>query len=1108
MTAEALYRDTESDISLIFAKRYKELFVNKFRRHGIQKIDRNGRVYYRNNQIGTVNMAMIYLALNEGLKSYAGYGVDAKEPRRSKWTVFDLDISRDLRKLIAETHDPAYKQQLEKLAWESIFLMADRLMSQLERWELKPVPVFSGGKGVHVYLLFDKKLPVEKAVNIGILMKYLTHKAEEGQLQEENFDYLGIESYPCPADVINISRGGTPHLVKLPLMLHRGANAYSRFMYRDQLKLGHWRPNSDLFQLAINRVETVLEVLDSCQLELEEAIAEAKAHPVEAEPTNHPSAETYLRINLEDGPKKIIERCRAMTNLVDSVKVKRHLNHNERLFILFNLLPFAGGEGDKTVHEIMKNASDYDFKKTQHFIDHARKSLYKPFLCENAQVKGICPLSEACDQVGRYRTPLGTVSGYTTTNRIRPIIADQTPEEPSASIDEIRDEIPGVIHDYLRNSPEKALLIKTDPGVGKTYSAANTLANLPEDLREDYSRIFWAGQRHDMFAEVVKHIPNIKQILPKIGQEYDDYQDYDNVREELLGLCVDDENRAKIKMMRDKGWTEKETEKVCVSCGIKTCPYFQQWNHLGSFFAPHQHLVTRKLQENTIPYDILVIDEDPANVFDVEIVVTQDDIDAMCAFIEEKTFARSNLALTLLHSLRRTIASCKKNFILGDEFIPKWDERIRLQRGIDLSQLELEEPQPQPQPQPQPDEGLHHLINQINRSRFWVDWGLFIELAEPEELPKNWFQPLFKIITNEKLPFEVEHNSRLVVKKQNNKMVLALLEALKFKNTSDPVIFLDASADPEQYRRLLDRELIVYEKRVKMQNPVIQLITGEYPKESLLGKSPGTERTRQKLIKYTRAIVDQGENTLIVAPKEVCKKVLTPAFKQKKPRRKYQIAHYWGYRGTNEFEKCDQVVLFGTANPNMDELYIGEQCRRLNEDFLSNEVERQYRRYGNSKVEGRTLRFKDSRMDLTLKRCKEEEMIQMIHRIRPLHNPEKKIWILTSTPLVDLPAEVTTVDDYDLSKILGLKGMESKGKNQTMNILVKAVQKLRYNHNTEFTTRKLADTAKVNLRTVQRFADDLCSEFSDLTHFHGGFRFNKGAEKSSEIDVQSGPFGN
>ncbi len=225
MTTDSLYHDTDSEISLVFAKLYCELFVNKYRRHGLQKVRNDGRPIYRNNLPGSVKMSMVYDALNTGRKTYAGYGVDVKGG--SKWTMFDIDIPRSLRKLIEETHDPGYLKELEKLAWDSTFLMADRLMSQLESWGLKPVPIFSGGKGLHVYILFNRRLKVEKAVKLGVLMKYLTHIAEEGQLDEEVFNYLGMESYPCLSDLKNIEKGGLPHLVKLPLMLHRGSNAYS-----------------------------------------------------------------------------------------------------------------------------------------------------------------------------------------------------------------------------------------------------------------------------------------------------------------------------------------------------------------------------------------------------------------------------------------------------------------------------------------------------------------------------------------------------------------------------------------------------------------------------------------------------------------------------------------------------------------------------------------------------------------------------------------------------------------------------------------------------------------------------------------------------------------
>ncbi|NQS98563.1 MAG: hypothetical protein HQ591_08920 [candidate division Zixibacteria bacterium] len=564
--------------------------------------------------------------------------------------------------------------------------------------------------------------------------------------------------------------------------------------------------------------------------------------------------------------------------------------------------------------------------------------------------------------------------GFDAGNRakIQPILGDLRPDFESGTVEEIRKELAERLHRYLRETPEKALLIQTDPGVGKTVTMAMTLINLPDDLKKYHRRVFWAGQRHDMYEEVAKFIPNLKQILPKIGESNNNSHSR-KIPEEQFGLCESDDNRKLLRIMRDKGWPELETQKVCLEChiGINNCRYFKQWKHTGSFFAPHQHLATRKIQENQINADVIVVDENPFGVFDVETIVTCNDIADLSDFLTEKKFAKYGLILPLLSTLRRTIKECEQ-LTEGHELIQKWDNRFCQFNSASSEQLDLEDQEPlKPY-----EKGIFHRINQIDQSQFWLKWEGFIEMAAPEDLPKNWLPLLFKIIKQEKLLFGLEYNSRMLVKKQAGKFVLALIDSKKFTLADDtPVIFLDASANIFFYQRLIDRELIHVVRRIRMQNPIVQLIDGEYPKQSLVIQSKKNQSTSDKIIRFVKAIINRGECTLVISTREFIEKRLRKALKTAGLRGGYEIGHYWGLRGTNDFTHCDQVVLVGTAMPNLEELHIREQCRRLREDYVSGVTTHSYRRYGETRLQGKTRVFKDERMNQILSQHREEEMI-------------------------------------------------------------------------------------------------------------------------------------
>ena len=1073
----------ETGIGLAFMARYDKLFVHRQKIHGEQKIGRDGRVRYRNNLLGTIDLFRIRQALY-GERTFASYGYDRRG--MSKWVMLDLDISRSMRKDIEDTQDTELKVKLQNHAWQMIYLMANSLMAEIRHLGLTPVPLSSGSKGIHLYILLDEVIEAEQAVKLGLLVKWLAHQTQESSDMQGMIDYLAIESYPCQADLRALKTNGIPHLVKLPLVKHLGSGSYSRFLDPDDLNTSRPLPNLHLWDLQSDHHEIALDLLESFVEELKEASDFARLYTTEAEPTNRPQAETYLRKNIPEGPKKVVERCAAMAQLVYKAIRERHLTHEERLFVLFNMLAF-GGDGVAAVHDLMRQASDYEFSKTQYFIDHAIRRNYYPYLCETAQAKGICPLSEACDAVGMYRTPLGVITGYDADNRslIQPVLGELKSAYETADLDKIRSELKEQLTNYLNDASERALLIHVDPGVGKTFSTAQALVDLPEDLKNGKKSIFWAAQRHDMYEEIEKHIPDLQWILPKIGED----DDFPDSRPEKSGLCMVEENRVKLRQIRRKGWGEIEIEKVCLRCtiGPKNCEYYKQWNHIGSFFAPQQHLTTRRIQENKIKAEVIVIDENPASVFDNETIVTQTEIDEMIELIQKRKFARKELMVKLLNTLRSTVATYRK-LTQGYQVIKDWDEKIRLLHGENDRQTELIDGKT-------PEKGLHHLLNEIDRTRFWIDWEAFIELAEPEELPKNWLQPLFRTVKQQKLLFDIEHNSSLYVKKQNGNMVLGLLESKTFKNQDIPIVFLDATADLSAYKRIFDRDFIHFFRQVKLENPVYQLIDGEYPNISIMPDNERCRSARMKLLRFTKAIIEKGQKTLVVSTMPFHNKYLVKHLRNARLSKDYVTGYYRNLRGTNDYADCDQIVLIGVANPNTEDLHIREQARRVDEDYLSDRTKKEYQQYPGSMIKRKSWFYEDERMNAIIRQYREDEMVQAIYRIRPLQSPEKNIWILSAIQL-PLPTTPISLNSDELAMMLGLK-LESKNSRPkpAYRKLKKAITKLRWDGYSKFTTKKLADTAGVNQRTVKEYTQKLCEEIPYLSMTKDGFEIRQNTPK-------------
>jgi len=453
----------------------------------------------------------------------------------------------------------------------------------------------------------------------------------------------------------------------------------------------------------------------------------------------------------------------------------------------------------------------------------------------------------------------------------------------------------------------------------------------------------------------------------------------------------------------------------------------------------------------------------------------------MVAFIREGKYPKSDLMVTLLENLAHTI-NARKTIIEGHTVIREWDSAIRLLSGENTQQGSFLTPVERT------EAGLFNIVNAIDQSSFWLKWSDFIDRAEPKDMPKNWLEPLFTAVKEQKFVAGVEHNSRIHIKKHHQHMALAILDFDKIHNEESPILFLDATADADDYKRIIDRDIISFRRKIKLQNPVYHLTDGEYPLESIMPES--SRRTRLRLLRLIKAIIESGNYTLVVSVMPFHNKYLVDYLKNARPSKEYCTAYYRNLRGSNDYEKCDQIVLIGVANPNMDEIHIREQARRVNEPYLSKEIIKRLERYGDSQLGRETTGYEDVRMNSALKQKREYEMVQAIYRIRPIQNPDRKIWVLSAIPL-EFPANVTCMNYQEMAESVGLKvrtGVEKSYKDNAAYVkLLKGVNKLKHNHKAKFTTQMLADAAKVNQRTVKEYTKQLCNDIPYLYITKKGF---------------------
>lgn len=128
--------------------------------------------------------------------------------------------------------------------------------------------------------------------------------------------------------------------------------------------------------------------------------------------------------------------------------------------------------------------------------------------------------------------------------------------------------------------------------------------------------------------------------------------------------------------------------------------------------------------------------------------------------------------------------------------------------------------------------------------------------------------------------------------------------------------------------------------------------------------------------------------------------VYTHAIYETEVQRRYpevDVQHFWTGRGKDEFKDHDLVIIFGTAEPNPQDLL--DECRAFYADdptpISAEPLPENYRHYT------------DARLETLLMMRREEEMEQAAHRIRPVwaEDSPKTIIVMSQVDLPGLPAD-------------------------------------------------------------------------------------------------------
>jgi len=221
-----------------------------------------------------------------------------------------------------------------------------------------------------------------------------------------------------------------------------------------------------------------------------------------------------------------------------------------------------------------------------------------------------------------------------------------------------------------------------------------------------------------------------------------------------------------------------------------------------------------------------------------------------------------------------------------------------------------------------------------------------------------------------------------------------LLRYFKIIPVRTPIVVLDAYANKDYYSKLLGRDVRMISFDAQSHLKVIQIP---------LNTSKNSFKTRKEnLFDDLAAVVKINPNRKIL--------VYTYLFLKSDVEKMFpfvSVEHFWSGRGKDCWRDYDVVIIFGTPEPNPSELF--DDARALYADDS--------RPISLAQSENNPRKYADSRLQLLRKMRREDEMMQDVHRIRPIWAKgfKKKVYVMSQLYCPQLPPD-KIIDPQTLDK--------------------------------------------------------------------------------------------
>jgi len=327
---------------------YKKLFIGRDDVFAEQIIGSEGAYY---NKVSRPIAEKDILEHLLGRSTYGTYLV--KRDNTCGHTIFDIDIPKGV-----EINEASWRQARNKVVQLKVKLIG------LSFTKKQILVEESGRRGYHIWILFNEFLPCHYAYTFA---KFV---ARESGVNCEFFPKQGMID----------PENGFGSLIKLACGIHKVTGQRSQFVDFSFV------PYSDQFDYLekIERVpkDQIENVLSKHNISL--ATRDLIISQFET------ASDVEFNLNTKGASvDSLILRCNALSRLKEKAEKTKHLTHTERV-ALVNILPLFGNAGERLLHEIMGNCSDYDPQRTQDEIAYRIKKGYKPATCQKFKDWSIC----------------------------------------------------------------------------------------------------------------------------------------------------------------------------------------------------------------------------------------------------------------------------------------------------------------------------------------------------------------------------------------------------------------------------------------------------------------------------------------------------------------------------------------------------------------------------------------------------------------------------------------------------------------------------------------------------------------------------------------------